>query len=95
MIKIKDNIQRIISRLNKDDIERASLTLNLYGKSDKGIDASLEVVQVELQTFLRDEISNLKLAFFNPDDKSGRNSYVAWAKEWIDRGNYFPAYQED
>ena len=82
-------------RLNKDDIERASLTLNLYGKSDKGIDASLEVVQVELQTFLRDEISNLKLAFFNEDDKSGRNSYVSWAKEWIDRGNYFPAYQED
>ena len=82
-------------RLNKDDIERASLTLNLYGKSDYGIDASLEVVQVELQTFLRDEISNLKLAFFNDQDKSGRNPYVAWSKEWIDKGNYFPAYQQD
>ena len=34
-------------RLNKDDIERASLTLNLYGKSDRGIDASLQEVQRE------------------------------------------------
>jgi len=82
-------------RLNKDDIERASLTLNLYGKSDRGIDASLEVVQVELQTFLRDEISNLKLGFFNDQDKTGRNPFVAWTKEWIDKGNYLPGYLED
>ena len=82
-------------RLNKDDIERAALTLNLYGKSDKGIDASLEVVQVELQTYLRDEISKLKQGFFNPDDRSGRNAFVGWATDWIDRGNFIPSYLED
>ena len=82
-------------RLNKDDIERASLTLNLYGKSDKGIDASLEVVQVELQTYLRDEISKLRQGYFNDQDRSGRDPFVGWAKDWIDRGNYMPAYFED
>ena len=82
-------------RLNKDDIERASLTLNLYGKSDKGIDASLEVVQVELQTYLRDEISKLRQGYFNDQDRSGRDPFVGWAKDWIDRGNYMPSYMED
>jgi hypothetical protein len=81
-------------RLNKDDIERASLTLNLYGKSDYGIDASLEVVQVELQTYLRDEISKLRQGYFNDQDKSGRDPFVGWAKDWIDRGNYMPSYFE-
>ena len=81
-------------RLNKDDIERASLTLNLYGKSDRGIDASLEVVQVELQTYLRDEISKLRQGYFNEKDRSGRDPFVGWAKDWIDRGNYMPSYFE-
>ena len=81
-------------RLNKDDIERASLTLNLYGKSDRGIDASLEVVQVELQTYLRDEISKLRQGYFNEQDKSGRDPFIGWAKDWIDRGNYMPSYFE-
>lgn len=81
-------------RLNKDDIERASLTLNLYGKSDQGIDASLEVVQVELQTYLRDEISKLRQGYFNDQDRSGRDPFVGWAKDWIDRGNYMPSYFE-
>ena len=79
-------------RLNKDDIERASLTLNLYGKSDRGIDASLEVVQIELQTYLRNEIGKLRQGYFNDQDKSGRDPFVGWAKDWIDRGNYMPLY---
>jgi len=79
-------------RLNKDDIERASLTLNLYGKSDLGIDASLREVQREFQTYLRDQVSGFKQAAHNPRDTSGRDPFVSWMTDWIDRGYYIPAY---
>lgn len=82
-------------RLNKDDIERASLTLNLYGKSDYGIDASLEVVQGELQTYLENEVSKLKQGYFNANNTRGDDPFTTWAMDWIDRGNYIPTPYED
>jgi len=81
-------------RLNKDDIERASLTLNLYGKSDYGIDASLEVVQGELQTYLENEVSKLKQGYFNANNTRGDDPFTTWAMDWIDRGNYIPTPYE-
>ncbi len=81
-------------RLNKDDIERASLTLNLYGKSDYGIDASLEVVQGELQTYLENEVSKLKQGYFNANNTRGDDPFTTWAMDWIDRGNYLPTPYE-
>ena len=81
-------------RLNKDDIERASLTLNLYGKSDRGIDASLQEVQREFQTYIRDQISGFYQVAHNPKDKSGRDPFTTWLSDWVLRGNYIPAYLE-
>jgi len=79
-------------RLNKDDIERASLTLNLYGKSDLGIDASLQEVQREFQTYIRDQISGFYQVAHNPRDKSGRDPFITWMNDWVMRGNYLPSY---
>ena len=82
-------------RLNKDDVERASLTLNLYGKSDLGVKASLEVIQVELQNYLEGIISDMKLSGWDRSgeaDRQGKDPFINWMLEWTDRGRYIPSY---
>tara|TARA_A100001015_G_scaffold321416_1_gene452027 strand:- start:310 stop:2484 length:2175 start_codon:yes stop_codon:yes gene_type:complete len=81
-------------RLNKDDIERASLSLNIYGKSDLGIQASLSVVQVELQTALEDTMSGLKTATTDLDTNRSR-FFTSYISDWIERGYYVPDIYQD
>jgi len=81
-------------RLNKDDIERASLSLNIYGKSDLGIQASLGVVQVELQTALEDTMVNLKRVTTDLDTNESR-FFTSYLSDWIERGYYVPSIYQD
>jgi hypothetical protein len=87
--------RKTTGRLNKDDVERASLTLNLYGKSDLGVKASLEVIQVELQNYLEGIISDMKLSGWDRSgeaDRQGKDAFINWMLEWTDRGRYIPSY---
>tara|TARA_R100001440_G_scaffold46080_1_gene65835 strand:- start:4849 stop:7155 length:2307 start_codon:yes stop_codon:yes gene_type:complete len=78
-------------RLNKDDIERASVSLNIYGKSDLGIQASFAVVQGELQTTLENQIDRLyRASFASVQDPDKNNYFITWLDSYVSRGNYLP-----
>ena len=87
-------LSKASGRLNKDDIERASLSLNIYGKSDLGIQASLGVVQVELQTALEDTMVNLKRVTTDLDTNESR-FFTSYITDWIERGYYVPNIYQD
>ena len=90
--------RKTTGRLNKDDVERASLTLNLYGKSDLGVKASLEVIQVELQNYLEGLISDMRLSGWDRTGEAkalGKDSFINWAMDWSERGRYLPSYMQE
>ena len=78
-------------RLNKDDIERASVSLNIYGKSDLGIQSSLEVVQEEIQRSLENEIDLLyRQSFASVQNPDKGNYFITWLDSYVNRGYYLP-----
>jgi|3_EtaG_2_1085321.scaffolds.fasta_scaffold00605_10 hypothetical protein len=90
--------RKTTGRLNKDDVERASLTLNLYGKSDLGVKASLEVIQVELQNYLEGLIADMRLSGWDRTGEAkalGKDSFINWAMDWSERGRYLPSYMQE
>jgi len=74
------------------------LTLNLYGKSDLGVKASLEVIQVELQNYLEGLIADMRLSGWDRTGEAkalGKDSFINWAMDWSERGRYLPSYMQE
>jgi len=56
-------------RLNKDDIERAAATLNLYGESSKSVTTKLDFVISELKDAAKSQIGTSILLYGTGNDK--------------------------
>ena len=81
-------------RLNKDDIERAAATLNLYGESSKSVTTKLDFVISELKDAAKSQIGTSILLYGTGNDKD-QKLIRKFILQRIRSGRALPAVYQD
>ncbi len=77
-------------RLNKDDIERAAATLNLYGESSKGVTTKLDFVINELKAAAKSQFETVGLFYGTAGNETDQKLLRGFMLQRIAGGKALP-----